>query len=361
MIKNLTTQQLLLFALAAVLLFLAAFAFFLLQNPNAPLPFSALIATPTPTQAIVQSIKFSPTPIPPTRQTSYTPHAAFMTPGIYNTEPPARTEAPIITEPGSYPQPGGALPYPPAVTVTLPGNFPTTPVTPTQNRTPSTPPQATGTPPTPSPTFLPGEIAVAGRVIQNGTPVANVILNFTDDAAPRQAITGLGGHYTFRTLAPGTNFTIVFKQSQNPSLTPPGDIASMARIEGTLPIGANPISIPDLEISIFLNGIDYGLQNPVDGAAYSASAINANNPLQFLWSLYAGGGAYHIELGPNGSDVPAWTSSLIASSSYYWDGTLDNGSHITQGTYWWRVSVTRSLGNYVEVIYTQPFDLLFNP
>ncbi len=360
MIKNLTTHQLLLIALAAVLLFLASFAFFLLQSPYAPLPFFALTSTPTPTQTIAPQ-EFSATPIPPTRQTSYTPRAAFMTPGMIITELPAQTEAPIIIEPGSYPQPGGEFPYPPAITATLPRGTPFTPANPTTSRTPPTPPQATGTPPTPSATFLPGEVGVVGRVIQNGTPIANVILNFTDDAAPRQATTGPGGHYTFRTLAPGTNFTLVFKQSQNPNLTPPADIASMARIEGTLPIGASPITIPDLEISIFLNGIDYGLQNPVDGAAYSASAISANNPLQFIWSLYAGGGAYHIELGPDGSDEPVWTSSLLTSSSYYWDGTLDNGNHIVEGTYWWRVSVTRSLANYVEVIYTQPFDLVFNP
>jgi hypothetical protein len=198
-------------------------------------------------------------------------------------------------------------------------------------------------------------------VIQNAIPLSGVILIFTDDAAPRQTTTGIGGHYSFVTLAPGTNFTIVFKQSLNPSLVSLTDITSMARIEGTLPIGINPINIPDLELSIDINEMLFGLQVPVDGAAYSASAISSSNPLQFSWSLYSGGGAYHVEVLPSGSEQPVWTSSLLASTSYMWDGTLDNGNHISQGTYWWRVSVTRSLANYIEIIYTQPFDLLFNP
>jgi hypothetical protein len=200
-----------------------------------------------------------------------------------------------------------------------------------------------------------------GRVIQNGTPLPGVVLNFADDATPRQTTTGPGGHYTFVTLAPGTAFTITFNQAENPNLTPPAEITSYTLIEGTLPIGVNPILIPDLEISIDLNSMLFSLLTPVDGATYSASAIRASNPLQFTWLLYSGGGSYHIELYPNGSDQPIWSSGLLSSTSYMWDGTLDNGNHITQGTYWWRVSVTRSLANYVEVIYTQPFDLFFNP
>jgi hypothetical protein len=43
-----------------------------------------------------------------------------------------------------------------------------------------------------------------------------------------------------------------------------------------------------------------------------------------------------------------------------WNGTLTDGTHIAAGNYWWRVAVTKSLGGYVEVIYTQQFDLLFN-
>jgi hypothetical protein len=44
-----------------------------------------------------------------------------------------------------------------------------------------------------------------------------------------------------------------------------------------------------------------------------------------------------------------------------WNGTLDDGTHISQGAYWWRVAVTKSLGNYVLDIFSQQFDILFNP
>jgi hypothetical protein len=219
------------------------------------------------------------------------------------------------------------------------------------------------TSPTPSttPTFSAGEYGVVGRVVQNGNPLPNVLVKFADDTAPRQGITNSGGHYSFLTLAPGTTFTLTFNQADNPNLTPTADIASMARLEGTLPTGVNPIDFPDLEISINTGGMIFALQTPVDGASYSAAAINSSNPIQFIWSIYSQGGTYHIEVGPNGTDEPAWTSPPLTTSSYMWDGTLDTGSHITQGTYWWRVTSTRALSTYSVVIYTHSFDLIFNP
>jgi hypothetical protein len=44
-----------------------------------------------------------------------------------------------------------------------------------------------------------------------------------------------------------------------------------------------------------------------------------------------------------------------------WNGTLDDGSHISQGAYWWRVGVNKSLGNYKLKVYTPKWDLVFNP
>lgn len=83
MIKNLTTNQLLLIALAAVLLVIAAFSFYLLQNPTAPLPFVPLPATGTPTPISIaadeSTVQNTPTP---TRRISYTPLFAFATPAL---------------------------------------------------------------------------------------------------------------------------------------------------------------------------------------------------------------------------------------------------------------------------------------
>lgn len=359
MIKNLTSNQLLMIALAAVLLLIAALSFYLLQNPLAPLPFAPPPATNTPTPLSIESDEPIGANTPtPTRRTSYTPLFAFMTPALGT--PSVPTQQPAGTVPGT----------------TVPGTTSTTsafPISPqpspssTQRLTGTVPSGTTspsptsGASPTATTTLVAGEIGVTGRVVQNGTPIPNVVVSFADDVAPRQSTTNAGGHYSFITLAPGTNFVLTFKHSSNPGLTPLTDLASLELLEGTLPTNANPIDFPDLEISINLSGMIFQLLSPVDGAAYSASAISVSNPLQFNWSLYSQGGSYSVELGPNGIDQPTWVSGQLASTSTMWNGTLTDGTHIASGNYWWRVAVTRSLGSYVQVIYTPQFDLAFNP
>ena len=153
---------------------------------------------------------------------------------------------------------------------------------------------------------------------------------------------------------------MTFRQSTNPQLTLSREITSLAWFQGSLPETTTPIDFPDFEISLNLNDMLFELQSPIDGSVYSASAISVNNPIRFDWSLYGLGGSYHIEVGPNGSDQPIWSSGQTASTYYMWDGTLSDGSHITEGSYWWRVAVTKSLSNYVEVIFTHSWDLSFN-
>lgn len=360
MLKNLTQNQLLLIALATLLFLFAALSFFLLQDPNAPLPFAPSGSASTFTPMVVRHSD-TPEPSPtttPTPQTSYTPFAtrvtatpsvatgtslSFLTP----TAPAGITASPGSVTITSTPRPSG----PGTATPT------TNPLSPTITPTPSTPTLS----PTPSATLTHGEYEVTGRIIQNGTPVPNVVVWFEDDVAPRQSTTDSGGHYSFVTLAPGTHFILTFKQDDNHQLTPASQVTSLAWIEGTLPVGTDPFQLPDFEISLNLNGMIFEALTPVDGATYSAAYIGSSNPIQFIWALYGGTGSYHIEVGLNGTSTPVWTSHQIASTNAMWDGTLDNGSHITQGAYWWRVAVTTSLGPYVVDLYTQPVDILFNP
>jgi hypothetical protein len=368
MLKNLTTNQLMMITLAAVLLLIAAFSFYLLQNPTAPLPFVPPPATSTSTHLFsaedATAVPLTPTP---TRRTSYTPLFAFETPTLATpSAPPVETGTPspppALTDTPAAPTTQSIYPGPNTVQPSLPYPNPPQP-------SPSATQQYTGTPPTgtvsPSPTatttLAAGEIRLTGRVVKNGTPMPNVVVSFADDTAARKSTTDAGGHYTFVTLAPGTNFLLTFKQSDNSSLTPISEIASFIKLEGTLPTNANPIDFPDLEISINLSGMIFQLISPVGGSAYSASAISATNPLQFTWSLYSQGGSYSAELGPHGVDQPTWLSSQLASTSTMWNGTLIDGTHITSGNYWWRVGVTKSLGSHVVVIYTQPLDISFNP
>jgi hypothetical protein len=203
---------------------------------------------------------------------------------------------------------------------------------------------------------------VTGRVLQNDIPIVNVVVKFEDDVAPRQAITDPGGHYWFTTLAPGTNFTLTFNQADNLRLTPTLEVASLAWIEGTLPPGTDIIDLPDFDVSLNQNGMFFELLIPTDESSFPASVISESNKLQFTWSPYSQGGSYKVQLGPTGSNVPVWSSNPpVAATSLLWNGTLDDGTHITQGSYWWRVSATSSLESYIFVAFTQKFDLQFTP
>jgi len=388
MLKNLTQNQILLIALSTLLLVLAALSFYLLQDPSAPLPFapqasSTLVPVlPSPTSTPEPSYTSSPT-----RQTSYTPFATHATtspvtvisgttnpgsttPGI---TPGTQVASPSVTTSTSGTPPLSLPTRTPTrqaqatatfINTPLPGTptFTSTPKPSTPTPTLTTNPAAATLSPTPTETLVSGVYLVIGRIIQNGTPVPNVVVWFKDDLPePRQTTTDAGGHYSFITLAPGTHFTLTFEQADNHQLTPALEVASMAWIEGTLPTGVDTIQLPDFEISLNVNDMLFQLLTPVDGAAYSAANISLSNQIQFVWSLYGQGGSYHVELGPNGSDVPGLSTGQLALPIYWWDGTLDNHNHITEGAYWWRVAVTSSLGPYIFDLYTQPFDLIFNP
>lgn len=353
MLKNPSSSQLLLIAIAAVLFILAGFSFYLLQNPSALLPLTpSKTNTPTPSSTAQASMAVPSKTSTPTRQTSYTPFATLLTPAISST---AGLEGGTITPQSSLTDSSAGLT--PSVNPTQgrgrPTNTPSMTPSPTTARITSTPSKTA--------TILPGEYGVTGRVLQNGTPVANVVVEFKDDVASRQASTNLTGHYWFTTLAPGTAFSLTFEQSNNRQLAPALEVSSLVVIHGNLPIGVNTIDLPDFEVSLNLDEMMFETSAPMDGTTYSASVIGPGNPIRFDWSLYFYGGSYHVELGPYGSDQPVWSSSQLAPTYFMWNGTLNDGTHITQGTYWWRVAVTRSLGNYVIDIYTQPWNIFFNP
>jgi hypothetical protein len=348
--KNLSKNQILLIIIATVLLLLAAFSFYLLQDPTAPLPFvpppptgtfTPLPATPTDTPTP------SATPIP-TRRTSYTPFASPDRTDIGTL--PEETITPVTLIPES----SGTTTISPISSTTITPGFPT-------NTSTLRPLVTTSVSPTASQTLIAGQYEVAGLLVQNGTPIANVVVEFTDDDPPRKRTTNSNGHYSFITLAPGTTFSLAFNQADNPHLTPVPEIASLAWIEGTLPTGDTNIELPDLEVSINIDGMIFRLVTPVDGATFSAAVISPSNPIQFTWTLYNQGNTYFIELGPDGSDEPVWISGDTTSTSLMWNGILNDGSHISAGAYWWHVGVNKTLGNYELIAFTNEWDLIFNP
>jgi len=359
--KNLSVNQLLLLGLATVLFLMAAFALYLLQDLSAPLPFEP----PSPTSTITPPPSITPTASAtstPTHRTSYTPFAHTATQGT-GTPPGTPLGTPSGTPSGTPATSQAASPTPsstpspttPAITSTG------SPVsTPTRTITPTPPPDT----PTPSPTatLALGEVNVTGRVVRNGIAVAGVVVAFKDDEASRLDTTDANGNYGFVTLAPGTSFTLAFYQVNNPQLTPASEIALTALIEGDLPIGANPIQLPDLEVSINLNGVMFELQGPADGTSYSAAAISLSNPIQFDWSLYYQAENYFVELGASGSDDVSWNSAEVVPTNLMWDGTLGDGSHVTSGTYWWHAAAGKSLpGDYWFISYSQDLSIVFTP
>mgnify|MGYP001038881971 CR=1 FL=1 len=349
-----TTPELLLIGLAALIFLVAALALFLLQDPQAPLPWEATAtASPTRLPAATQPVTIGAILPTTTPRTSYTPFATRLTilpptdsptPGASST--PGASAFPSQT---SGPTPTGTI-TPPTPTLTFPPGTqaPTATITPTSAV---------------SPTLAPGQVGISGRVVQNGAPVAGVNVSFRDDQPPRTYTTDSQGRYWFSTYAIGVDFLLSFEQSTNPLYTPSTPIASTALLYGYLPStsGINVITLPDLEISLALSGIPFEATTPLDGAVFNSANITAANPIQFVWTTYNQAEYYYVELSPATSDEILWGSENTVSTNAMFNGTLDDGTQIGAGTYHWFVAANRSFNDYSFVIYTQPQSLVINP
>jgi hypothetical protein len=349
-----TSSELLLIGLAAFIFLLAALGLFLLQDPQAPLPW-AVTATSSPTQpaTATQPIAIGVNLPTSTPRTSYTPFATRLT-----------IVAPTPTPtPGSSPTPDAS-----AAASQTPGPTPTgtiTPATPTPTFVPGTQaPTATNTMtpiPAVSPTLAPGQLGISGRVVRNGAPVAGVSVSFRDDQPPRSFITDSQGRYWFTTYAIGIDFLLSFEQSANPQYTSATPIASTALLYGYLPSGSTVITLPDLEISLVLNGQSFEPTTPLDGATFNAANITSANPIQFVWTTYNQAEYYYVELSPSASDEILWGSENTTSTNAMFNGSLDDDTQISAGTYRWFVAANRAINDYYLVIYTQPRSLVINP
>jgi hypothetical protein len=356
--RNLSSPPLLLIGLAALIFLLAALGLFLLQAPSSARPEGAAAS---PSAAATTGLPLAAVSLPPTLtpRTSYTPFATRLT-------LPAVTEAPVITI-SPTPSPGSgtasstasAMPYPGPGTQVIPTASPTTALLP---GTPSPTVTITSTPTSgPTTTLAAGETGISGRVVQNGTPLAGITVEFRDDQPARTAVTDSEGRYWFKTMAIGADFTLTFDQTANPQLTTSTPIAYIALMYGYLPAGSQVISLPDLEISLVLNGQTFEATSPADGAAYSAATITSANPVPFVWTAYNQADMYYVELTTAETDEILWGSENTTSTTVMFDGTLDDGTNISAGSYRWLVAASRPTGNYRLVVYTRPRSLLVNP
>jgi cytoskeletal protein RodZ len=347
-----TSFELLLIGLAALIFLLAALGLFLLQNPHAPLPWAKTSTfSPVPSATVTQSIAIG-THLPSlTPRTSYTPFATRLT-----IEAPApspspdstpTTNATTSTSQTTGPSPTGSTET--STSTFLPG---TQPPTATNTITPT---------PAVSPTLAPGEIGITGLVVLNGAPVPGISVSFRDDQPTRSYITDAQGRYWFTTYAIGVDFLLAFEKRDNPQYTPTTLFASTALLYGYLPSGSSVITLPDLEISLVLNGQSFEPTTPIEGATYNSSIITAANPIQFTWSTYSQAEFYYVELSPSDNDLLLWGSENTTATNVMFNGTLDDGTQIAIGTYYWFIAANRAINDYTLTVYTQPRSLVISP
>jgi len=353
-----TSLELLLIGLAALIFMLAALGLFLLQNPQAPLPWAKTATfSPVPSATITQPIASGTTLSSFTPRTSYTPFATRLT-----IEAPTSSSSPDSTPTA---QDTSSTDATPSASETA-GPSPTgATATSTPTFLPGTqPPTATNTiTPTPavSPTLAPGEFGITGMVVLNGVPVPGISVSFRDDQPTRSDITDSQGRYWFTTYAIGVDFLLSFEKGENPQYTPSTLFASTALLYGYLPSGSSVITLPDLELSLVLNGQVFEPTSPIEGATYSTTIITGANPIQFAWTSYNQAEFYYVELSPGDSDLLLWGSENTTSTNVMFNGTLDDGTHIAAGTYYWFIAANRSINDYTLTVYTQPHSLVIIP
>jgi hypothetical protein len=197
---------------------------------------------------------------------------------------------------------------------------------------------------------------VTGRLVKDGAPVeAGVTVKLEDQAYAIvvTATTDARGLYTFANLTtpgllstPGPGFNVLFAQEWNEQYDV-GDVVSWAWL-GPLTISRGAtVQVPDLEISL----LGFEQVTPPSGASFSAGEISAQNPLTFEWALYPAASAYWVDL-TKGDDLNrVWQSTLVDTTQVPFDGTLEDGSHVTVDTYWWGVGARKDAGEYQLTVY----------
>lgn len=343
------TILLLLIGLLALIFLLAALGLFLLQAPPEQLPETS---TASPSAASTARPAGSATESQPssTPRTSYTPFANRLTQTLNTTERPA-TKAPTMPATPTITL-GSGTPSPTSIPITpYPGPGTALP-SPTISSTSTVVPTAT---------LSSGEFGVSGRVVQSGVPLAGITVEFRDDQPVRTAVTDAEGRYWFKSFAIGANFTLTFIQAANPQLSTSTQIASTALLYGYLPSGSQIITLPDLEVSLVVNGQIFEASTPLDGAAFNTTNITPANPIQFVWTTYSQADYYYVELTIPETDELIWSSENTTSTNTMFNGTLDDNTHITAGSYYWMVAASRPTGGYQLIAYTHPHTLIINP
>jgi hypothetical protein len=207
---------------------------------------------------------------------------------------------------------------------------------------------------------------VTGRVVKDGEPVqAGVTVKLEDQAYAivATATTDAEGVYTFDSVIPSSaGLNVLIAQEWNEQYEE-GEVTSWAWL-GPVPVGSGAaVELPDMEIGL----LGFEQIDPPSGASLAANQISSDSPLVFEWAPYPGASSYWMDLseGEEGGDDEdldrVWQSTLLESTGVSFDGTLESGSHVAAGTYYWGIGALKGLGDYQLTVYGYLPTLVITP
>lgn len=200
-------------------------------------------------------------------------------------------------------------------------------------------------------------------MVNKKSPIANVTITLevilsTQDTVVMTTTSDNNGAFQFEVNYTEKSYNVVFSLESNPQLTPASDYVAWSWIESEL---IDDIEIPDLEISSAPDGDLFEQSQPPNNGSYSASQISFQNPLTFEWNSYPQGEQYWVDLGRQGEERTLWSSLAVMDLFVDFDGTLDDDTKISQGTYWWAVGSLQSPPGFRIFTYTHDWTLVISP
>jgi hypothetical protein len=199
---------------------------------------------------------------------------------------------------------------------------------------------------------------VSGRVVRDGASVGAGTTVELEGRDTVRTTTDANGRYAFDSAALEGTFSVVFAHEWNAQQYTTDQVASWAWLEGDAPSDDSGIALPDLEISLEVNAERFEPVAPAAGASFSTREISSRTPLTFEWTPYSGATRYWVDLGAEGEMTPVWQSLLTFLTSSSFNGTLNDETTITAGTYWWSVGARKQIGAYQLFVYGWPRSLI---
>jgi hypothetical protein len=312
----------------------------------APTTTSAANVTPTPSQTALPVAEV-PATSADVSMADTNPAADAAAQPSADTAPPANNTGARVTTTPTSPLANASSPgATPTLTLTPnPSGTPT--ATPTSTPTPTLTPTSNSTTPQPTPSSS-GQIT--GSLLLDGSPAAGGVKVKLEDQTHKvvaETTVGADGLYTFPDLSPSSEgYTLLFAREWN-SQYEIDEVISWGWL-GPIAVekGAN-VELPDFDISL----LGFEQVNPEPNADFSAVNISAANPVQFKWTAYPGAAKYWIDLVRGEEQNVLWQSGPVQTTSFDFDGTVGDGTHIQPNEYWWGVGAWRELGSYKVAVY----------